>query len=132
MSHFYNSGTLVMQQKGVIIPKEEQLSSLAQGNTQVYKMLKKYVGDLNKAGDLRLYITITETELADYLRSQPELMEKHLYKQGSPRYHEDMILEYNGTKYLVYQMDHDDPWNIQEFEDFSEATAHYLISNLGI
>jgi hypothetical protein len=121
-----------MSHENITIPKEEQLVSLSQGNTEVYRMIKKYVGDLNKAGDLRAYITVMQAELADYLRARPELMEKHLHKRGAPRYHEDVILEYDGTKYLVYQMDHDDPWGIQEFEDFTEATANYLILNLGI
>lgn len=121
-----------MPYKKINIPKEEQLKAISNGNVETYNMLKKYIGDLNKAENLRSYITITEAELTEYLRSRPELMEKFLYKEGTARHHEEVILEYNGIKYRVYQMDHDEPWGIQEFEDLAKATANYLISNLGI
>ena len=57
-------------------------------------------------------------------------MEKHLFKGDSPRFHEQPILEYNGKKYIVYEMDHEEPWDITEYEDFAEAPAEYLLYNL--
>jgi hypothetical protein len=88
--------------KNINIPEEEQLEAISHGLPSLSKLI-------------------------DYLRSRPELMKKHLHKEGDPRYHEFSVLEYDGIKYRVYKMDHDDPWDIREYEDFAEATVDYLV-----
>jgi hypothetical protein len=118
--------------KNINIPEEEQLEAISQGLPSFYLLLKRYLGYLDKSGDLRQYITVTKSKLIDYLRNRPELMKRHLYKKGDPRYHEFSVLEYDGINYRVYEMDHEDPWDIREYEDFAEATADYLMRDLGI
>ena len=121
-----------MPLKKINIPEEEQLQAIAQGLPSFYILLQRYLDDLNNSGDLRMYITVTRKKLIDYLRIRPELMKKHLHKDGEPRYHEYFVLEYDGVKYRVYWMNHDEPREIQEYEDFAEATADYLMRDLGI
>jgi len=118
--------------KNVCIPKEEQLEAISNGLVGFYALLQRYLDDLNASGDLRRYLDITKSELITYLRNHPALMKKHLHSRGSHRYHEQVILEYDGKKYRVYEMDHDEPIDIKEYTDFAEAMADYLIYNLGL
>jgi hypothetical protein len=46
------------------IPEDEQFRALALGLRQTFALIEEYVGDLNRAGDFRCYITVTRDELA--------------------------------------------------------------------
>ena len=114
------------------IPEEEQLKAVCQGIPEFYNLLKRYTGKSAGHDNFRHFITITRNDLISYIRKHPQILKNHLHKKGEPKYHEQIILEYNENVFRVYEMDHDEPKDIKEYSDFAEATADYLIFNLGL
>jgi predicted metal-dependent enzyme (double-stranded beta helix superfamily) len=113
--------------KSLPIPEQEQLQALASGLKDVYRLLAEYVGDLNKVPNIRKHITITKTQLAEYLRQQPQLAEQHVARPSDPKYHESLVLERTEGKYRVYEIDHGQPRYVSEFADLANAAAEYLM-----
>jgi hypothetical protein len=122
--------------KSLPIPEQEQLQALASGRTDVYGLLAQYLGDLNRAGDLRQYITVTKAQLADHLRRNPHLAEQHVFTPSTPKYHESPVLEAAGRKrrrkYVVYEVFHGKARDAREFKDLADAAAEYLMWNWGV
>jgi hypothetical protein len=113
--------------KSLPIPAHEQLQALAGGLGDVYRLLSEYLGDLNTVPNFRQYITITKSQLAEYLRSRPELAEKHVARASDAKYHESPVLERVNGGYRVYEVDHGQARYVQEFADLADATAEYLM-----
>ena len=113
--------------KSLPIPEQEQLQALASGLKDVYCLLAEYVGDLNKVPNFRQHITVTKTQLAEYLRLQPQLAEQHVAQPSAPKYHESPVLEHSEGKYRVYEIDHGQPRYVSEFANLADAAAEYLM-----
>ncbi|MDE3046571.1 MAG: hypothetical protein KGJ02_08030 [Verrucomicrobiota bacterium] len=118
-----------MSSKEMRIPKEKQLEAICQGIKEFYELLNSRKRNNE---NLLSNITITKNELVEYLKTNPEIIKRYLYTKGSPRYHEQFIIEYDGGKYRVYEMNRDEERDVKEYDDFAEAGADYLISNLGL
>lgn len=113
--------------KSFLIPESKQLEALASGLRDVYRLLAEYLGDLNSVPDFKRHITVTRKQLADYLRSHPELAELHISDNRAAKFHEGPVLERVDGKYRVYESDHGRPWNTKEFNQLAEAAATYLM-----
>ena len=110
------------------ISEEEQLEALAGGLKEVWALLSKYLGDINKIPNSWKHITVTRSRLAEYLRLHPELAAQHISKPSDPKYHECPVLErMDDGIYRVYEMDHDKKCSIQEFSNLADAAAKYLM-----
>ena len=109
------------------IPEQEQLQALASGLKEVYRLLADYLGNLNIVPDFRRHITVSKKQLADYLRHHPELANQHVSQPSDPKYHESPVLERTDGKYRVYEVDHDQPWDVREFSELADAAAEYLM-----
>ena len=113
--------------KPLPIPEQEQLEALATGLKEVYRLLTEYLGDLNKIPDFKKYITVTKEQLANYLRREPGLAERHVSAPSDPKYHESPVLERASGKYRVYEVDHGNPRDVREFSDLADAASEYLM-----
>lgn len=113
--------------KSLPIPKHEQLQALSAGLKEVYRLLSEYVGDLNKVPNFRQHITVTKAELVEYLRCHPQLAERHISKQSTPKCHEFPVLERLDGKYRVYEGYRGEVRYVREFKDLADAAAEYLM-----
>jgi hypothetical protein len=110
-----------------LISEQEQLQALSGGLKEVYQLLAKYLGDLNKVPDFRRHITVTKKQLAEYLERHPEFAKRHVSQPSDPKYHEFPVLERMDGKYRVYEVDHGRAWDVQEFSELADAAAEYLM-----
>jgi hypothetical protein len=114
--------------KSLPIPEQEQLEALASGLKEVWSLLSKYLGNVGKVPNSWKHITVTRSQLAEYLRQHRKLAERHISQPLDPRYHECPVLErMDDGRYRVYEMDHDREMSVQEFADLSDAAAKYLM-----
>jgi hypothetical protein len=111
----------------ISIPKQEQLEALASGLREVYELLEKYLGDIRKVPNYWNYINVNKAELADYLRSNSELISSHIYKSGDPIYHDFPVLQKKGNSYCVCVYLHGNLHSEACFDDLAEAAADYLM-----
>lgn len=115
-----------------LLPEQEQLHALAMGRREVFRLLESHVGDLDKAGDFRRFITVREGQLKEYLERNPDLAKQHISSPSTPRYHEFPVLEQTEHGYRVYEVDHGNARNVQEFNDLPDAAATFLLWNMTV
>ena len=110
------------------IPKGDQLRAAAHGWDSIYKLLNQYdTKQKNNALAYRSFLTITEKDLADYLRVNLELAQRHILPQAAAEpYHDVPILKAVEDHYEVYANDHGKPINVKKFNTIWEAAAAYI------
>ena len=109
------------------IPKAEQLAALADGLPAVYRLIKKYTGGQIQT-DFREFITVSKSELAEYLRANPSLATKHVMTESEALKLDDRpaLLRERG-KWLVCFVDYGSKMEKAYFDDLSEAAANFLM-----
>jgi hypothetical protein len=110
------------------IPKEDQLRAAANGWKAIYELLSQYETGLNiNALAYRAIFTITEGDLAEWFRHNPQLAQMHVLPDGAEEpYHEIPILKRKDSKYLVYANDHGEPRNTRKYKSLNEGAAAYI------
>jgi len=115
--------------KTLPIPEEEQLQALAEGLKDVYRLLREYLGDLNKVPNFGQHITVSKLNLINYLRHHPEKVQKHVILAADiTKLHDIPALFFDNGKWIVCWTDHGTPVGITYFDDLPEAAANYLMA----
>ena len=104
------------------IPLDAQIEALA--NRDAYSLLKAF--NIN-AIDIKPYFHVTRRDLIEYLRKHPNLARSYLLALPAQRpYHDQLVIEQRGAKFVVFNMDHGCPRFEHEYTDIGEATADFL------
>jgi hypothetical protein len=112
----------------VNIPKNEQLMALASGLPALYQLIEKYTGGPIRT-DFRQFVTVSKTELAEYLRSNPSLAEKQVMPEKKVLHlHDHPVLLHENEKWLVCWIEHGTKTNKVYFNDLAEAAANLLMA----
>ncbi len=110
------------------IPKNKQLTALADGLPALYQLIEKYTGGPIRT-DFRQFVTVSKMELVEYLRHNPALAEKHVMSENEALHlHDHPVLLNENGKWLVCWIDHETKTNKVYFDDLSEAAANFLMA----
>jgi len=110
------------------IPVDEQLAALADGLPSLYSLIENYTGGPIKT-DFREFVTVSKEELAEYLRRDIALAEKHVITENEAlRLHDHPVLLNENKMWLVCWIDRGSKTNKAYYSELAEAAANYLMA----